>query len=138
MIFCSVVIIVSSNAPRRGTYPPGGLASDQSGALRLVRNGNLTWAYRAIIGALFLIFSSLVGWNGKSLKDGQNEIRAEIATLKTDRAGDAGVLMRIKGQIGAPKKRIGRIVDAINQIRDRLTILETKSDDHVRTAARVR
>jgi hypothetical protein len=108
-------------------------------------NGNLTWAYRAIIGALFLIVISLVGWNGKALNDGQNEIRAEIATLKTDRAGDAGVLMRIEGEIGAEngkndaaEKRISRVIDTMNQIRDRLTILETKFDDHVRTAGRVR
>jgi hypothetical protein len=108
-------------------------------------NGNLTWAYRAIIGALFLIVISLVGWNGKSLNDGQNEIRSEIATLKTDRAGDAGVLMRIENEIGeqngkndAADKRINRAIDTMNQIRDRLTILETKFDDHVRTTARGR
>jgi len=108
-------------------------------------NGNLTWAYRAIIGALFVIVISLVGWNGKALNDGQNEIRAEIATLKTDRAGDAGVLMRIEGEIGAEngkndaaEKRISRVIDTMNQIRDRLTILETKFDDHVRTTARGR
>ena len=105
-------------------------------------NGNLTWAYRAIIGALFVIVISLVGWNGKALNDGQNEIRAEIATLKTDRAGDAGALMRIENEIGegngkndAADKRIGRVIDTMNQIRDRLTILETKFDDHVRTTA---
>jgi hypothetical protein len=53
--------------------------------------------------------------------------------------------MRIEGEVGehnekndAADKRISRAIDTMSQIRDRLTILETKLDGHVRTTKPVR
>ncbi len=115
-------------------------------------SGQLTWIYRGVIGFLVTLVVGLVAWEGQSISGSVGQLKTDISSFKSDVTGQIGglktdyattsvVLMGLQNQIGeesgksiATTDRFNRVGDMVNALRDRLTVLETKYDDHVKTA----
>ncbi len=114
-------------------------------------SGQLTWIYRGMIAFLVTLVVGLVAWEGQNISTSVGALKTDISSFKSDMATQIGglktdyattgvILMGLQNQVGeangklvATTDRFNRLGDMINAVRDRLTILETKYDDHVKT-----
>lgn len=102
---------------------------------------NFTWIYRSVIGALFAVTLGLIRFEAGTIMAGQDQIRGDIQSLKTDNAVNQVTIMTMQTAIGEESgrqqvqaERTGKVIDTMNIMRDRLTVIETQFKDHLEHA----
>ncbi len=146
---CAQIRLVSSNEDVMSRATQKKVVVEEDGSVS--ESGQLTWIYRGVIGLLVAIVLGLVAWEGQNISNSVGQVKTDIFSLKADMAAQIGSLktdyattgvirMGLQNQVGeangklvATADRFNRLGDMINMVRDRLTILETKYDDHVKT-----
>lgn len=87
-------------------------------------------SYRAVVGAMMLIITGLVGFYGNRLMDGQDNMQRMLGRVQVNLATNTGKIADQDARLGRVETSVQNLYANQNEITQRVTIIETRQGMH--------